>query len=284
LALSFRSRLLVGPLIGLILAGIVLAVVAGLVRLVEPSLAFFPLGGEDETPARYGIPYVPLTITTADGERIHVWHLPRADARAQVVYFHGNGGNLSMWSPILADLWRQGYDVIAVDYRGYGVSTGRPTESGLYRDVDATLAFVGERAPAIAAPLVYWGRSLGATMAAYAAARQPPAGVVLEAGFPSARSVLETNPLLWTLSWLSRYRFATVEWMTTVRRPVLVLHGDQDSVIPYRLGRRLFASLGEPKTFVTIRGGDHNDAAPVDPEAYWTALRRFVEGLATPPP
>jgi fermentation-respiration switch protein FrsA (DUF1100 family) len=267
-----------------VIAAATLVAVILLVRLVEPALAFFPTAGEDVTPADHGAPFRADTILTSDREHLRVWHLVHSAPQARIVYFHGNGGNLSMWSPILADLWRQGYDVIAVDYRGYGVSTGRPTESGLYRDVDATLAFVGERAPAIAAPLVYWGRSLGATMAAYAAARQPPAGVVLEAGFPSARSVLETNPLLWTLSWLSRYRFATVEWMTTVRRPVLVLHGDQDSVIPYRLGRRLFASLGEPKTFVTIRGGDHNDAAPVDPEAYWTALRRFVEGLATPPP
>jgi fermentation-respiration switch protein FrsA (DUF1100 family) len=268
------------------LAAIAVAGLAALtlfVRLIEPALAFFPSPGEDATPGDYGAPFRADTIVTSDGERVRVWHLPHDAPMARVVYFHGNGGNLSMWSPILADLWQHGLDIVAIDYRGYGVSTGRPTESGLYRDVDATLAFVRERLPPITAPLVYWGRSLGTSMAAYAAAGHLPAGVVLEAGFPSARSVLETNPLLWTLSWFSSYRFATAERMASVRCPALVLHGDRDSVIPYRLGQRLFTSVNEPKTFVTIRGGDHNDATPADPETYWTSIRQFVDDLRRSP-
>lgn len=260
-----------------------LAVLTLLVRLVEPALAFFPTAGEDDTPGGHGAPFRAETIVTSDGERLRVWHLPHDAPLARVVYFHGNGGNLSMWSPILADLWRHGFDVVAIDYRGYGVSTGRPTEAGLYRDVDAALAFVRERLRGTAAPLVYWGRSLGTPMAAYAASRHRPSGVVLEAGFPSARSVLETNPLLWALSWLSSYRFGTAAHMVAVREPVLVLHGDRDSVIPYRLGQRLFASINEPKRFVTIRGGDHNDATPAEPDAYWTAIRQFADSLRRSP-
>jgi uncharacterized protein len=263
----------------LVLAVIVLAVVAGLVRLVEPGLAFFPSRGEDETPAQYGIPYVPLTIPTIDGERIHVWHLPRADAQAQVVYFHGNGGNLSIWSAALVGLSRQQYDVIAVDYRGYGLSTGRPSEQGLYRDVDATIQLAHDRLRRTDLRLLYWGRSLGATMAAYAAAARAPDGVVLEAGFPSMRNVLETNPVLWLLSWVSSYRFPTAQWMSSVRAPTLVLHGDADSVIPYRLGQRLYDAVPGPKQFVTIPGGDHNDAAPRSGDAYWDAVAEFVRSL-----
>jgi hypothetical protein len=276
-------KLHVGPLIGLVLVGLVLVVVAGLVRLAEPGLAFFPSRGEAETPAQYGIPYVPLTATTADGERIHVWHLPRADAQAQVVYFHGNGGNLSIWSDTLVGLSRQRYDVIAFDYRGYGLSTGRPSEDGLYRDVDAVIELARERLRRGDLPLVYWGRSLGTTMAAYAAAARVPDGIVLEAGFPSMRAVLETNPVLWLLSWLSSYRFPTARWMASVRSPALVLHGDADSVIPYRLGQRLFDAVPGPKRFVTIPGGDHNDAAPRNGNAYWDAVAEFVRSLRTAP-
>jgi fermentation-respiration switch protein FrsA (DUF1100 family) len=275
-------RLLVGPLIALVLTGIALAVVAGLVRLAEPRLAFFPLSGEDETPAQYSIPYTPLTIPTVDGAKIHVWHLPRPDAQAQVVYFHGNGGNLSVWCGALVGLSRQRYDVIALDYRGYGLSTGRPSEEGLYRDVDATIGLVRDRLRRKDLTLLYWGRSLGATMAAYAAAANAPDGVVLEAGFPSMRAVLETNPLLWLLSWVSSYRFPTARWMTGVRAPTLVLHGDADSVIPYRLGQRLYDAIPGPKRFVTIPGGDHNDAAPRNGNAYWTAVAEFVRSLRTP--
>lgn len=260
----------------------VLAVITWYVRQVEPRMAFFPLEGEDITPQSHGLEYVPDTILTDDGERLRVWHVPRADAVAQVVYFHGNGGNLSLWSDVLVGLWRQGFDVTAVDYRGYGLSTGSPSEQGLYRDVDATLRFIEQRPRLAGVPLIYWGRSLGTVMAAYAASRRAADGVVLEAGFPSMRSVLETNPLLWVVSWASSYRMPTAEWMSSVRQPTLVLHGDRDSVIPYRLGRRLYESLPGPKTFVTIPGGDHNEPVPEDAENYWRAIQAFIKHLREP--
>jgi fermentation-respiration switch protein FrsA (DUF1100 family) len=272
-------RALAGWAAPILMAIATLVVVTWFVRWIEPRLAFFPLAGQDVTPAAFGIEFTPVTVATDDGAEIRLWHLPRADARARVVYFHGNGGNLSIWTDILAGLWQEGFDVTAVDYRGYGLSTGEPSEQGLYRDVDATLRFVQTQSHTDGVPLIYWGRSLGTPLAAYAATRHPPRGVVLEAGFPSARSVLETNPVLWLLSFASTYRFATSDWMATVRQPSLVLHGDRDSVIPYRLGRRLYDSIPGPKTFITIPGGDHNDAVPRDPKLYWNAIKAFVDAL-----
>ena len=264
---------------------VVLAVFAALVWLVrwlEPRLAFFPFTGETVTPRDAGIDYQPVTLSTDDGERLHAWHLTRPDARADVVYFHGNGGNLSVWSDVFVGLWREGFDVLAIDYRGYGLSTGTPSELGLYRDVDATLRFVDSRSRAESRPLIYWGRSLGTVMAAYAASQRAPDGIVLESGFPSMRSVLETNPVMWILSWGSSYRLPTAEWMAGVRTPALVLHGDRDSVIPYRLGQRLYAALPGPKTFVTLPGGDHNEPVPPDAESYWRAIRAFTDSLGGP--
>jgi fermentation-respiration switch protein FrsA (DUF1100 family) len=253
----------------------VLAVALGLlVRLVEPRLAFFPSKGETETPREYGLAYERSTLTTSDGERLAAWLMPAAAPRATVVYFHGNGGNLSNWAPILAEIVRHGYSVLAVDYRGYGLSTGRPSERGLYRDVEATLATRMNRD----APLVYWGRSLGATMAAYAASIEPPDGVILEASFPSARAAVRSSPVLAGLSMFGSYRFPTTEFMKNVRAPTLVLHGDRDSVIPFELGREVYDALPGPKQFVAIRGGDHNDALPSD-DAYWTAVEEFVARL-----
>ena len=109
----------------------VLALVV-LVRLIEPRFAFFPTTGESETPAASGIPFQSTTLTTADGERLRAWVFPQPAPKAVVLYFHGNGGNLSIWLPILAGIHRQGYEVYAIDYRGYGESTGGPTERGLY--------------------------------------------------------------------------------------------------------------------------------------------------------
>jgi fermentation-respiration switch protein FrsA (DUF1100 family) len=269
------SRML--AIIVLIVIG--LLVLTWLVRQAEPRFAFFPFPGEDATPQRFGVQFTALTVATADGERLHAWHLPRADAVAQVVYFHGNGANLSLWADVLVGLWQQRFDVVAIDYRGYGLSSGTPSERGLYTDVEATLAVVDAKLRRADLPLIYWGRSLGATMAAYGARHRLPHGVVLESGFPSARALFDTNPLMLALSFLASYRFTTAAWMRGVHVPALVIHGDRDSVIPYRMGQRLYAALPGPKRFVTIPGGDHNDAAPADPALYWRSVREFVESL-----
>src|SRR5262249_4759021 len=115
------------------------------VRWIEPRFAFFPLAGESTTPGAFGVRFEPVTISTADGERLKAWRLFAAGApRALVVYFHGNGGNLSVWAPLISDIARCGYEVIAVDYRGYGESSGTPSERGLYRDVDAVVAHAAQ--------------------------------------------------------------------------------------------------------------------------------------------
>lgn len=266
----------------------VIAALALVVRLAQPRLAFFPFAGEDVTPADFGVPFTAHTIETGDGERLRAWHLPVPTPQAQVIYFHGNGGNLSLWCDVLVGLRQRGLEVVAVDYRGYGLSTGAPSEQGLYRDAEATTAYVAARLRRAEVPLVYWGRSLGAAVAAHAAARQPPDGIVLEAGFPDVRSIVASNLLMRALALFATYRFATAESMASVRAPALVIHGDRDRVIPYRLGQRLYEALPGPKRFVTVPGGDHNDPVPADAPLYWEAVREFIAALrsqtsGTPP-
>jgi uncharacterized protein len=265
----------------LILITVGLAAMTVLVRWLEPRIAFLPFPGEDETPRATGLPFDAVTIDTSDGERLRAWAIHGPGPRARIVYFHGNGGNLSNWSSILSAIARRGYAVLAVDYRGYGLSTGRPTERGLYRDVDATVARRWSESEA-RLPLIYWGRSLGGAMAAYAATVRPPDGVIVEAGFPDARSAVRGSPPLAILSLLASYRFPTAGFLNRANVPVLQLHGDRDSVIPIELGRELFQLIKEPKEFVVIPGGDHNDAAPRDAEAYWSAIDRFIAARRGP--
>jgi uncharacterized protein len=248
-----------------------------LVRWLEPRMAFFPFPGETETPRDFGVPFDAVTLTTADGERLRAWRMSASDARARIVYFHGNGGNLSNWAPTLAGIVHRGYSVFAIDYRGYGLSTGRPTERGLYRDVDAAVrqAWTDESR----LPLVYWGRSLGGSMAAYAATTRAPGGVIVESSFSNARAAVRDSPVLAILSLLASYRFPAARFLNRANVPVLVMHGTSDRVIPFARGRELFDELKTPREFFEIQGGDHNDAVPPDAAAYWAAIDRFIQQL-----
>jgi fermentation-respiration switch protein FrsA (DUF1100 family) len=265
-----------------LIVGITAAVLAlaAAVRALEPTFAFFPSVGETTTPADFGVPFERVSVRTADRIELHGWFLPHPAPRAEILYFHGNGGNLSVWAPILTGIQRQGYSVRAFDYRGYGLSTGRPTEQGLYRDVDAVIGSMATK-PRSGLPLIYWGRSLGATMAAFAATIEKPDALILESGFPDVKTVIRTSPVLAVAGMFSSYRFATAEFLESVRVPVpvLVMHGDRDSVIPFSAGRALFDRIPGPKQFVTIAGGDHNDLEPADASAYWQAVETLLSKI-----
>jgi uncharacterized protein len=265
---------------GVLLLVVGVVVLRGLAGWIEPRLVFFPFAGEDATPAGLGIRYDTLRIDTLDGERLVAWQLEPDAPLADVVYFKGNGGNLSVWLPALAALHQQRLRVIAIDYRGYGLSTGRPTEDGVYLDAEATVRYVQQaRGSDPAIPLVYWGRSLGGPIAASATRTIVPDGVILESTFPDKASVIRYNPVLRALNVFGRYQFATAEMLRDFPHPVLVMHGDRDEIIPFRLGRELQAQLGDRARFVTIPGGRHNDSHAAGAADYWRGPLDFIRGL-----
>jgi pimeloyl-ACP methyl ester carboxylesterase len=250
-----------------------------LVAWFEPRLLFFPYKGEDENPDDLGIRYEQVRVSTSDGERLVAWQMEPDDPTADIVYFHGNGGNLSVWLPVLVALHRFNYRVLAVDYRGYGLSTGSPDEEGLYRDAEATVRHAAATRGDAARPLIFWGRSLGAAIAASATRVISPDGLILESAFPEKAAVIRRQPLLRLFNTFSSYRFPTVELLRDFRKPVLVIHGDRDSIVPFRLGRELFERLTSPKQFVIVRGGDHNDLFDRTNEAYWGPIAQFIDDL-----
>lgn len=252
-----------------------------LVRWLEPRLAFFPTRGVQETPAAYGLAFTDLRVPTPDGETLHGWWLEHPQPRAQVIFWHGNGGNLSLWLDVIADLRRHGFSVLAVDYRGYGGSTGSPSERGIYADAAATLAYFNSHLKKPGLPTVYWGRSLGVPVAASATGRQRPDALVLESPFADVASVLRGNPVMRFLSLFSSYRFATLRLMETYDGPLLVIHGDRDDIIPFAAGRDLYERVRSTrKEFVVIRGAEHNDLHLVDTTGYWAAIDKFFARLA----
>ncbi|MGH9370079.1 MAG: alpha/beta hydrolase [Vicinamibacterales bacterium] len=265
------------PSTSIIAVVVALIVLKLIVTWLEPRMAFFPMRGVQETPATAGLPYVDVSIRTSDGETLHAWWLEHPEPRAQVVFWHGNGGNLSLWLDVIVELRRRGFSVLAADYRGYGASTGTPSERGVYRDAAATVQEFTRRFRRPGIPVLYWGRSLGSPVAASSVATAPPDGLVLESPMPDARSVLRSNPILWLLSFLSSYRFSTSRFLDAYTGPLLVIHGDADSIVPFDAGRRVFADAPTPrKTFVRIPGADHNDPYVAGSTPYWRGVDDFV--------
>lgn len=258
-------------------------VLKGLVGALEARLVFFPYRGEDETPGTRGIRYAPVRLVTADGEQLVAWQLEPERPLADIVYFHGNGGNLSVWLPVLAALHAKHYRVLAVDYRGYGLSSGTPTEKGLYLDADAVVRHA-QRTRGPDRPLVFWGRSLGAAIAAAATRTVTPDGLILESGFPDKAAVIRSHLVLRLLNVFGSYQFSTVELLRPFQKPVLVIHGERDSIVPFALGRELFDRLRAPKQFVALRDADHNDFFDSDDLDYWEPPARFIASLASQGP
>ena len=255
----------------------VLVALAVSARWLERRISFFPTPGEKDTPLTYGVPYEAFTVATADGEALRAWRIEALTPRARILYFHGNAGNLSNWAPVLTTIVRRGYSVIAVDYRGYGLSSGRPTERGILRDADAFVRATRSDS-GNPMPTIFWGRSLGTAIAAYAATVVNADALILESGFSDARAVVRNSWILTLLSLFATYRFQTAEYVNQARVPVLQLHGSRDHVIPLALGRELFNRIEVPKEFVVIADAAHNDPAPLESTPYWEAIERLVDG------
>lgn len=249
-----------------------------LVVLLEPRLTFFPIQGLETDPEKMEIPVKEIQFQTADEETVYTWLMEHSEPRADVLFFHGNGGNLSLWKDFLINLHRHSFTVFALDYRGYGKSTGSPTEEGLYQDADAFLRHYWNKVHQPNRKVIYWGRSLGGAICAYATTVRKPDAVILEASFPSKYSLLDHYPALKILGLLSEFKFPTAEFLEDIDRPVLVIHGDRDKVVPLRQGQLLYDRLETEKYFHTISAG-HNNLHQVDPDSYWEHINRLIDKI-----
>jgi alpha-beta hydrolase superfamily lysophospholipase len=256
----FSRERLIGVVVALTLG--VIAFVYGL-RQLECSITFHPVRVDSNR--RFAQPHgaEDVWFTTADGIRLHGWFFesPTQPENATIVFFHGNGGNISNVGWLGQRLSGHGFDVLLFDYRGYGASVGEARdEEGLYADGDAAVAFVVNEKDAHPARIILYGQSLGTAIVADVASRREVAAVVLESGMSSASSVA-ASALPWLprqLHFLGRNRFESARKLASVKAPVLISHGDPDPVIPTEEAHVLFAAANEPKRLLIFPGGGHN--------------------------
>jgi uncharacterized protein len=237
----------------------------------QHALLYFPDRARTP-PAEAGFPEAQEgVLETTDGERVIVWHVPPAEGKPVFLYFHGNGGALLNRVRRFRGLIQGGNGLVALSYRGYGGSTGSPSEAGLLADAAAAYAFTASRYPP--ERIVLFGESLGTGVAISIAAEQPVGRVILQAPYPSIVDLGAAAYPFLPVRLLLRDRFHSDEKAGQVTAPVLVLHGERDEVVPLASGERLFALIHAPKKFVRFPQGGHVD---LDQQGALEIVRYFL--------
>jgi fermentation-respiration switch protein FrsA (DUF1100 family) len=196
-------------------------------------------------------------LTTADGEKVIVWYVPAKPGHPVVIYFHGNGDSLAGLAFHFRAITSEGTGLVALSYRGYAGSSGRPSEQGLLWDAAAAYAFATARYSTDR--IVLWGFSLGSGVAVAVAAEQPVGKLILEAPFTSIADLAASLLRIFPVRWLIKDPFRSDERIARVTAPLLIMHGVRDFTIPISHGEQLFALANQPKQFVRFPEAGHND-------------------------
>jgi fermentation-respiration switch protein FrsA (DUF1100 family) len=233
------------------------AAVVALLYLSQRSLLYFP-DPRRLDPADAGLRQGEIaTLQSADGVRVSAWHVPPRDGMPVVIYFQGNGGGLDLRAERFRKLTADGTGLLALNYRGYGGSEGKPSEAGLILDARAAYDFAVQRYGV--SRIVLWGESLGTGVAVALAAEKPVARVILESPYSSIADVAATIYWFVPVRLLLKDSFRSDQRIAKVTVPVLVVHGERDGIVPIRFGERLYQLIAGPKRFIRLPQAGHND-------------------------
>jgi fermentation-respiration switch protein FrsA (DUF1100 family) len=245
-----------------------------LMYVFQRSLLYFP-DPVHRLPAPSGLPKAQeVTLQSDDGERLVAWYVPARDGKKLVLYFQGNSGGLDLRAERFTWLTADGTGLLALFYRGYGGSSGTPTEDGLIRDARAAYDFAAAQAPAN--HIVLFGESLGSGVAVALGAEPKIGGMILDAPFTATEDVAASAYPFVPVRRLMKDTFHSDRRIGRVMAPLLVLHGEQDNVVPIRFGERLFALANEPKRMARFPQGGHVN---LDGFGAPKAIKEFLAGL-----
>jgi len=246
-----------------------------LVFIFQPSFIYFPEKEIYATPDQAGLEYEEVHFKSSDGVDLHGWFIPAAQNRGTLLFFHGNAGNISHRLESLQIFNRLGVNSFIFDYRGYGMSGGKPSEKGTYLDAEAARSYLISEKGLAGEDIILFGRSMGGSIAARLASNHRPAALIIESSFTSVKKLAaDLYPWLAT-RYLTRFRYDTAFHMNRVEAPVLIIHSADDEIIPFKHGKALYASAKGPKVFLEIKGG-HNDGFIRSIEPYTKGLDSFI--------
>jgi alpha-beta hydrolase superfamily lysophospholipase len=244
----------------------------------EDQFIYFPSRELQQRPSDIGLQFEEIHFQAIDGERLHGWFMPREAARFTVLHFHGNAGNISHRLPLYRRWHMMGLSVFAFDYRGYGKSTGKPNEVGLYNDARAAWLQLTEKRGISRKAIIIAGRSLGAAVAAKLAGEVEAAGLALETPFTSIPDMAAYHYPMLPLRWLARSQYDIETMVKSLHMPMLLISAGNDEIVAAGMAERIFSAASEPKAQKVLAGG-HNDFDIRSDKAYSKAWLNWLKQL-----
>ncbi len=259
--------------------------------MFQERLVWIPGPPSNRTPAEVGLPGRAVELTARDGVRLHGWLIdagPRS--RGMVLHCHGNAGTIADRFWVAHEFTRLGLATLLFDYRGYGNSSGEPSEEGTYLDAEAAFDYLTQQAHIDPSRIIVWGESLGGAVAVELALRRPVAALVTESTFSSIPDVGARHYPWLPVRWIARIHYDSRAKAARVRAPWLLFHSRTDEIVPFELAEALHAAAASgragdptaaPLSFVETRGG-HNDGGAFSDATAWQALGGFLDGVLGP--
>lgn len=250
--------------------------------VLDKYFVYFPSHELPMTPLNVGLNYEDVYLTTADGIELHGWFIP-GESEVVLAWFHGNAGNIGDRLDYINLMHTYvGASIFIFDYRGYGLSQGSPSESGLYLDAEAAVDFLIDRVGSEEGTqdVVFFGRSLGSAVALKMASIYDVGGVIIEAPFTSTVALAKIHyPYVpeFLVNLLIRNRYASDTVAGSLGSPLMVIHGTNDSVVPIEMGEKIYDLANVNKSFYAVAGADHNDTYIIGGENYFRNILEFLE-------
>lgn len=248
------------PTIIYIAAGYVALIVV--VYLIQEKFIFKPEKLKPGFEYKYDVPFRELFFDVEPGVQINGLHFFRPSPAGLILYFHGNTRSIKGWAKYARDFYRYNYDVVLVDYRGFGKSTGKRSEQAMLRDMQFVYEKLKEQYPED--HLILYGRSMGSGFATKLAADNHPRYLILDAPYYSFSKVVERFLPILPVRLVLRYHLRTDKWIRQVRCPVYIIHGTRDWLIPIRHSENLQKANPKKITLIRIAGGGHNNLPGFD--------------------
>ena len=225
--------------------------------------------------------YEDVSLTTSDNERLHGWYIPATNSRGVLLFFHGNAGNISHRLDSIKIFHDLGLDILIIDYRGYGRSTGETSEKGTYLDAQAAWDYLVNIRRIPANRIIVFGRSLGGAIGAWLGVQHTPAAVIIESSFSSGADMAHRRYPFLPTRLITRLQYPVADYAGQLNCPVLVVHSRHDEIIPFSMGQVIYATVKQNKKFLELRG-DHNNGFLISQREYIAGLKDFTQAILSP--